>query len=34
MEQKSAKIYKPEPRRLTLISIGECDFCPKKDEER
>ena len=34
-QEKSAKIYKPEPRRLTLISTGECDFCPnsmKKDD--
>lgn len=34
-QEKSAKIYKPEPRRLTLISTGECDFCTnsmKKDD--
>jgi hypothetical protein len=33
MEQK--KEYKPKPRRLTLISTSECDFCEnsmKKDE--
>ena len=33
MEQK--KEYKPKPRRLTLISSNECDFCKKsmkKDE--